>query len=69
MNNTAAVFRTIMDKENPYDEIWLMNRYELKSYIREHRSIQKVIMKGRYSEEDRLLSSKVIYTKNRLRLM
>ena len=52
-----------------FDEIRLMNRYELKSYIREHRSIQKVIMKGRYSEEDRLLSSKVIYAKNRLRLM
>lgn len=69
MSNTAAVFRTILNQANQFDEIRIMNKYELKSYIREHRSIQKVIMKGRYSEEDRLLSSKVIYAKNRLRLM
>ena len=60
MSNTAAVFRTILNQANQFDEIRIMNKYELKSYIREHRSIQKVIMKGRYSEEDRLLSSKVI---------
>ena len=69
MNNTVAVFRTILNKENRFDEIRLMNRYELKSYIRENRSIQKIIMKGRYSEDERILSSKVIYAKNRLRLM
>tara|TARA_R100000353_G_scaffold75844_1_gene57643 strand:+ start:1183 stop:1398 length:216 start_codon:yes stop_codon:yes gene_type:complete len=67
---TVAVFRTICGVEdNPYDEIRLMNKYELKSFIRDNRSIQKTIMSGRYNEEQRILSSKVIYAKNRLRLM
>ena len=69
MNHLAAMFRTITDQENPFDQIRLMNRYELKSFIRENRSIQKIIMKGKYSEKDRILSSKVIYAKNRLRIM
>ena len=66
---TVAMFRTILDVDNPYDEVRIMNKYELKSFIRDNRSVQKTIMSGRYSEEDRLLSSKVIYAKNRLRLM
>tara|TARA_Y100000004_G_scaffold196787_1_gene268056 strand:+ start:2708 stop:2923 length:216 start_codon:yes stop_codon:yes gene_type:complete len=67
---TVAVFRTICGVEdNPYDEIRLMNKYELKSFIRDNRSIQKTIMSGKYNEEQRILSSKVIYAKNRLRLM
>lgn len=67
---TVAVFRTICGvKDNPYDEIRLMNKYELKSFIRDNRSIQKTIMSGKYNEEQRILSSKVIYAKNRLRLM
>ena len=69
MNHLAAMFRTITDQENPFVKIRLMNRYELKSFIRENRSIQKIIMKGKYSEKDRILSSKVIYAKNRLRIM
>lgn len=69
MNCTASIMRTILDVEKPFDNIRIMNRYELKSFIKEHRSIQKIIMKGRYSEKDRLLSSEVIYAKNRLRLM
>jgi len=69
IDNTPAVFRTLLGLENPFDAIRIMNRYELKAFIRENRSIQKVIMKGRYSEDDRMLSSKVIYAKNRLRLM
>lgn len=67
---TVAVFRTICGvQDNPYDEIRLMNKYELKSFIRDNRSIQKTIMSGKYNEEQRILSSKVIYAKNRLRLM
>lgn len=66
---TVAMFRTILDVDNPYDEIRIMNKYELKSFIRDNRSIQKTIMSGKYTEEDRILSSKVIYAKNRLRLM
>ena len=67
---TVAVFRTICGvQDNPYDEIRLMNKYELKSFIRNNRSIQKTIMSGKYNEEQRILSSKVIYAKNRLRLM
>ena len=67
---TVAVFRTICGVEdNPYDEIRLMNKYELKSFIRDNRSIQKIIMSGKYNEKQRILSSKVIYAKNRLRLM
>jgi hypothetical protein len=66
---TVAMFRTILDVDNPYDEVRIMNKYELKSFIRDNRSIQKTIMSGKYTEEDRILSSKVIYAKNRLRLM
>ena len=67
---TVPVFRTICGvQDNPYDEIRLMNKYELKSFIRDNRSIQKTIMSGKYNEEQRILSSKVIYAKNRLRLM
>ena len=66
---TVAMFRTILDVDNPYDEIRIMNKYELKSFIRDNRSIKKTIMSGKYTEEDRILSSKVIYAKNRLRLM
>ena len=68
-HSTVAIFRTILNVENPYDEVRIMNRYELKSFIRDNRSIQKTIISGRYTEEDRILSSKVIYAKNRLRLM
>jgi hypothetical protein len=66
---TVAMFRTILDVDNPYDEVRIMNKYELKSFIRDNRSIQKTIMSGKYTEKDRILSSKVIYAKNRLRLM
>ena len=46
-----------------------MKFYELKAFIRDNRSIQQTIMSGKYSEEDRMLSSQVIYAKNRLRLI
>lgn len=65
----AAMFRTMLSVENTFDDVRLMNKYELKSFIRNNRSIQKIIMKGNYSEKQRLLSSQVIYAKNRLRLM
>ena len=65
----AAMFRTMLNVENTFDDVRLMNKYELKSFIRDNRSIQKIIMKGNYSEKQRLLSSQVIYAKNRLRLM
>ena len=69
MNTYAPMIRVMLSKENEYDKVRYMNRYELKSFIRENRSIQKIIMIGKYSEKDRVLSSKVIYAKNRLRLM
>lgn len=69
MSTRAAIIRTVFNVDNNFDEIRIMNRYELKSFIRENRSIQKVIMRGRYNEDERMLSSKVIYAKNRLRLM
>jgi len=53
---------------NNFDDVRFMNKYELKAFIRDNRGIQKTIMKGRYSEEERMLSSQVIYAKNRLRL-
>ena len=65
----AAMFRTMLSVENTFDNVRLMNKFELKSFIRENRSIQQIIMKGNYSEKQRLLSSQVIYAKNRLRLM
>ena len=69
MSTRAAIIRTVFNVDNNFDEIRIMNKYELKSYIRENRSIQKVIIRGRYNEDERMLSSKVIYAKNRLRLM
>ena len=69
MKSYVPLMRIISEQETPYDEIRIMDRYELKSFIRENRSIQKVIMKGNYSEKDRVLSSQVIYAKNLLRLM
>ena len=65
----AAMFRTMLNIQNIFDDVRLMNKFELKSFIRENRSIQQIIMKGNYSEKQRLLSSQVIYAKNRLRLM
>ena len=69
MSTYAPMMRVILDQKNNYDEIRIMNKYELKSYIRENRNIQKIIMKGNYTEKQRILSSQVIYAKNRLRLM
>ena len=69
MAGGPRVMRVMFEQETPYDEIRIMDRYELKSFIRENRSIQKVIMRGNYSEKDRVLSSQVIYAKNLLRLM
>jgi hypothetical protein len=69
MTLNSAIIRTVFDIEKPFDDIRLMNKYELKSYIKRNRSIQVKIMSRNYSESDRMVSSKVIYAKNRLRLM
>ena len=69
MTLNSAIIRTVFDIEKPFDDIRLMNKYELKSYIKRNRSIQVKIISRNYSEDDRLISSKVIYAKNRLRLM
>ncbi len=69
MNSYAFIMRSITNQSNCFDEIRLMNKYELKSFIRENRGIQAKIMKGRYNEKERIISSKVIYAKNRLRIM
>ena len=63
MSTYAPMMRVILNQKNNYDEIRIMNKYELKSYIRENRNIQKIIMKGNYTEKQRILSSQVIYAK------
>ena len=71
MSKTKTVLK-ILNKDNNrfyFQRIRNMKFYELKAFIRDNRSIQQTIMKGRYSEEDRMLSSQVIYAKNRLRLI
>ena len=67
--STVAMFRTMLGVEGNFDDIRLMNKYELKSFIRENRGIQMKIMSGKYTESERIVSSQVIYAKNRLRLM
>ena len=67
--STVAMFRTMLGVEGNFDDIRLMNKYELKSFIRENRGIQIKIMSGKYTESERIVSSQVIYAKNRLRLM
>ena len=64
-----ALFRVITNQENNFDEIRIMDRYQLRSFIRDNRSIQIKIMSGRYNESDRIVSSQVIYAKNRLSLL
>tara|TARA_R100001594_G_C4038345_1_gene262686 strand:+ start:91 stop:315 length:225 start_codon:yes stop_codon:yes gene_type:complete len=61
-------FKIMTNNQNPFDEIRIMTKNELRAYIREHRSVQKIIMSGNYTEEQRMLSSKVVYAKNRLKL-
>ena len=71
MSKTKTILQ-ILNKDNNriyFQRIRDMIFYELKAFIKSNRSIQKTIMKGKYSEEDRMLSSQVIYAKNRLRLM
>lgn len=63
------LFRIITENQNSFDEIRIMNQHELRAFIRDNRSVQKVIMRGNYSEMERILSSQVIYAKNRLRLI
>ena len=71
MSKTKTVLK-ILNKDNNrfyFQRIRNMKFYELKAFIRDNRSIQQTIMSGKYSEEDRMLSSHVIYAKNRLRLI
>ena len=67
--SSVAAMRIIFNQENNFDNIRFMNKYELKAFIREHRGIQTKIINGRYNESDRIVSSQVIYAKNRLRLL
>ena len=67
--SNASVFRIITNQENNFDEIRIMDRHQLRSFIRDNRGIQVKIMSGRYNESDRIVSSQVIYAKNRLRLL
>ncbi len=55
---------------NRFDEIRFMNKYELRRFIKENRSIQLIFKsRSKYSRDQQLLSSKVLYAKNRLRTM
>ena len=67
--STVVMFRTMLGVEGNFDDIRLMNKHELRSFIRENRGIQMKIMSGKYTESERIVSSQVIYAKNRLRLM
>ena len=69
IHTMKPAFRLLLGQENNFDEIRIMNKYELKSFIRDNRGIQVKIMSGRYNESERIVSSQVIYAKNRLRLM
>ena len=52
-----------------FDDIRQMNVFQLKSFIRENRGVNVKIMSGGYNDEQRLLSSQVLYAKNRLKLL
>jgi len=52
-----------------FSEIRMMNIFQLKSFIRENRGVNAVIMSGTYDNEQRLLASQVLYAKNRMRLL
>ena len=70
MNSTTVSFiKVLTNTEGRFDDIRLMNRFELKSFIRDNRGIQLKIMSGNYNESERIKSSQVIYAKNRLRLL
>ena len=56
-----------MKKE--FKEIRIMNIFQLRNFIRENREVNVIIMSGNYNDEQRLLSSQVLYAKNRLRLL
>ena len=58
-----------MNQAGTFDEIRVMNQHELRAFIRDNRGIQVKIMSGRYNESERIVSSQVIYAKNRLRLL
>ena len=59
-----------MTHSETFNDIRIMNKYQLRTFVKNNRSIQQIFLsRSRYTESQRILSSKVIYAKNRLRLM
>jgi len=59
-----------MTHSGTFNDIRIMNKYQLRTFVKNNRSIQQIFLsRSRYTESQRILSSKVIYAKNRLRLM
>ena len=52
-----------------FDDMRQMNLYQLRSFIRSNRGVNVSIMSGNYNEEQRLLASKVLYAKTRVKLI
>ena len=52
-----------------FNDIRQMNLYQLRSFIRSNRGVNVSIMSGQYSEEQRMLASKVLYAKTRVKLL
>ena len=59
-----------MTHSGTFNDIRIMNKYQLRTFVKNNRSIQQIFLsRSRYTESQRILSSKVIYAKNRLRFM
>ena len=65
---TAFLSDAFKVRKNPHDEIRYMNVYELKSFVRKNRSVAEKLRSRKYSENDRVLASQLVYAKNLLRI-
>ena len=52
-----------------FDDIRVMERHELRQYIRNHQRACEKIKSRRYTPMDAYIASKVVYAQNRLILM
>ena len=52
-----------------FNDIRQMNLYQLRRFIRSNRGGNVSIMSGQYNEEQRMLASKVLYAKTRVKLL
>ena len=72
-DNITSTIRVENKPINPYDEIRHMSKYELKAYLRDksnkaaHQRMKRSIPLRYCSKQDRLIASKMLYARNRLR--